>query len=169
MPHLKALALRSLALLLVLGGSLTGTACLGNGSTRIQDIQACFSHVPAAQVHPVGSTISFTVTTIHGSSTYSLPKSAFGGIPATLKDGDLITFCADQVKTGGHVTTTIAQFSDQGQPAAPVRRDLARQEIAEGCMVGKRCEGGRSYSLACGSALLRWSRWVWHTGISNAR
>lgn len=122
MYHLKALALRSRALFLVLGGSLTVTACLGNGVTRIQDIQTCFSHVPAAQVHPVGSTISFTVTTVHGSSAYSVPKSAFGGTPATLKDGDLITFCAEQVKTGGHVTTTITQFRDQGQPAAPGTR-----------------------------------------------
>ena len=122
MHHRKALALRSLALFLVLGGSLTVTACLENGGTTIQDIQTCFSHVPAAQVHPVGSTISFTVTTVHGSSPYSVPKAAFGGTPATLKDGDLITFCAEQVKTGGRVTTTITQFSDQGQPADPGTR-----------------------------------------------
>jgi hypothetical protein len=112
--HRKSLAL----LVVVLGGSLTLTACLGNGATSIQDIQTCFSQLPASHVHPVGSTISFTVTTVHGSSTYSVPKSAFGGTPAALKDGDIITFCADRVKTGGHVTTTITQFSDQGQPAA---------------------------------------------------
>jgi hypothetical protein len=122
MYHLKVLALRSLALFLVLGGSLTLAACFGNGGTTIQDIQTCFSHVPAAQVHPVGSTISFTITTVHGSSVYSVPKSAFSGTPATLKDGDLITFCAEQVKTGGHVTTTITRFSDQGQPVDPGTR-----------------------------------------------
>jgi uncharacterized Zn-binding protein involved in type VI secretion len=110
--------LKVLALFLVLGGSLALTACLGNGDVSTQDIQTCFSQVPASHVHPVGSTISFTIATVHGSSTYSVPRSAFGGTPAAMKSGDIISFCAEHVETSGHVTTTISQFSDQGQPAA---------------------------------------------------
>jgi hypothetical protein len=109
---------KSLLLFLVLGVLLTLTACLGGGETRIQDIQSCFSNLPASDVHAVGSSISFTVTTAHDTSTYFMPKSAFGGTPATLKDGDIITFCAERVNSGGHVTITITQFSDQGQPVA---------------------------------------------------
>lgn len=109
---------KSLMLFLVLGGSFTLTACLGNGATSTKDIQSCFSQLPASHVHPVGSTIGFTVTTVHGSSTYSVPKSAFGGTPATLKNGDVITFCAELVDVGGQRTTTITQFTDQGQPTA---------------------------------------------------
>jgi hypothetical protein len=111
--------LKVLALFLVLGGSLTLTACLGNGATSTRQIQTCFSQLPTSQVHPVGSAISFTVRTVHGVFTYSVPKSAFGGSPAAMKNGDIITFCAELVDTGGaQSTTTITQFSDQGQPVA---------------------------------------------------
>ena len=110
--------LKVLALFLVLGGSLTLTACMGNGATSTRQIQSCFSHLQVSDVHPVGSSISFTVTTLHGPATYSVPKSAFGGSPAAMKNGDIITFCAELVDLGGQSTTTITQFSDQGQPAA---------------------------------------------------
>jgi hypothetical protein len=104
--------------LLALGAVLTLTACMGNGATSAKDIQTCFSHLPASQVHPVGSTVSFTVSTGHGASTYAVPKSAFGGAPAAMKNGDVISFCAELVDIGGHSTTTVTQFSDQGQSAA---------------------------------------------------
>jgi hypothetical protein len=103
-------------LLLMLGGLLPLTACLGAGSTSARDIQTCFRQLLASHVHPVGSNISFTVTSAHGTSAYSVPKSAFGGAPAALKNGDVVTFCAELVDVGGHSTTTITQFSDQGQP-----------------------------------------------------
>ncbi len=118
MRCLKVLTVfKALAVFLVLGGSLTLTACLGNGATSTRDIQACFSQLSTSQVHPVGNTISFTITTAHGASTYSVPKSAFGGAPATMKNGDLISFCAETVDVGGHSATTITQFSNQGRPA----------------------------------------------------
>ena len=110
--------LKVLAVVLALGGSLTLTACLGNGATSTQDIQRCLSQAPTSDVHPVGSAISFTVTTVHGAYTYSVPKSAFGGSPAAMKNGDFISFCAETVDIGGRRSTTITQFSDQGQPAA---------------------------------------------------
>jgi hypothetical protein len=52
------------------------------------------------------------MTTIRGTHIYSLPRSAFGGAPAAMKNGDFIAFCAETVDG----TTTITQFSDQGQP-----------------------------------------------------
>ena|SRR5215467_7763362 len=110
--------LKVFVLILVLAGSLTLTACLGGGVTSTKQIQTCFSQLPASHVHSVGSSISFTVTTVHGVSTYSVPKSAFGGTPAAMKNGDVITFCAELVDIGGQRTTTITQFSDQGQPTA---------------------------------------------------
>ena len=110
--------MKVIALFLVLGGLLTLTACLGNGATSTRQIQSCFSHLPVSHVHPVGSSISFTVTTVHRASTYSVPESAFGGSPAAMKNGDIITFCAELVDLGGQSTTTITQFSDQGGAAA---------------------------------------------------
>jgi hypothetical protein len=106
-------------LVLVLGGLLTSlTACLGGGSTGVRDIQSCFSQLPASHVHLIGSTISFSVTSAHRTSTYTLPETAFGGAPAALENGDLVTFCAQLVDIDGHSTTTITQFSDLGQPVA---------------------------------------------------
>ncbi len=105
--------LNVLAVLLVLGGSQTFVACGGQPTTAM-----CFGPLPVSSVHPVGSSISFSMTTKYGTKTYSVPKSAFGGAPAVMKDGDIVAFCADVVDSGGQSTTTIAQFSDQGQPAA---------------------------------------------------
>jgi hypothetical protein len=105
-------------LLLVLGGLLTLTGCLGDGSTSIRDIETCFSQVPTSHVHLVANSISFSVATVHGTSTYSMPESAFGGAPAAMKNGDVITFCTELIDVGGQRTTTITQFSDQGQPDA---------------------------------------------------
>ena len=105
--------LKVLALFLVLGGSLMLVACGGQATTVM-----CFGPRPVSSVHSVGSSVSFTMTTIRGTYTYSVPKSAFGGSPAAMKSGDLISFCADTVDSGGQSTTTITQFSDQGQPAA---------------------------------------------------
>jgi hypothetical protein len=105
--------LKVLAVLLALGGSQTLVAC-GTHPTAVM----CFGPLPVSSVHPVGSSINFTVKTVHGSYTYSVPKSAFGGAPAAMKDGDIVAFCADTVDSGAQSTTTIAQFSDQGQPAA---------------------------------------------------
>ncbi len=53
--------LRVLALFLALGGALTLAAC-GGQPTSAQ----CFGPLPVSSVHPVGSTISFTMTTVHG-------------------------------------------------------------------------------------------------------
>jgi uncharacterized Zn-binding protein involved in type VI secretion len=69
-------------------------------------------------VHPVESSINFSITTVHGAVTYSVPKTAFGGGPAAMKHGDIVALCAETVDSGGQSTTTITQFSDQGQPAA---------------------------------------------------
>jgi uncharacterized Zn-binding protein involved in type VI secretion len=102
-----------LRVLLALGGSLTLVAC-GAHPTAVM----CFGPLPVSSVHPVGSSISFAVKTVRGSYTYSVPKSAFGGAPAAMKNGDIITFCADTVDSDGQSTTAITQFSDQGQPAA---------------------------------------------------
>jgi hypothetical protein len=57
------------------------------------------------------------MTTKFGTQTYSVPQSAFGGAPAAMRNGDLVSFCAETVESGGHSTTSITQFSDQGQPA----------------------------------------------------
>jgi hypothetical protein len=105
--------LRVLALFLTLGGSLMHIACGGQPTTAM-----CFGPLPVSSVHPVGSSISFAMTTKFGTNTYSVPKSAFGGAPAAMKNGDLILFCADTVESGEQSTTTITEFSDQGQPAA---------------------------------------------------
>jgi hypothetical protein len=101
-------------LLLALGGSLTLVACGGQSTTVM-----CFGPRPVSSVHPVGSSISFTMTTRFGTHIYSVPKSAFGGAPAAMKNGDIVAFCAETVEAGGQRTTTITQFSDQGQPTDP--------------------------------------------------
>jgi hypothetical protein len=116
---------KSLALLLVLGGSLTLAACevhpfgeAGKPQTEVM----CFGPRPVSSVHPVGSAISFTVTIVRDAHTYtyaySIPKSAFGDAPAEMKDGDIVGFCAETVHSGGQSTTTITDFSDLSQPAA---------------------------------------------------
>lgn len=102
-----------LLLLLALGGSPLLTACGGQPTTV-----ACFGPRPVSSVHPLGRSISFSVTTVKGTFTYSVPQSAFGGSPAAMRNGDLIAFCAEQAASGGHATTTITKFSDQGQPTA---------------------------------------------------
>lgn len=102
-----------LALFLALGGALTLAAC-GGQPTSAQ----CFGPLPVSSVHPVGSTISFTMTTVYGVNTYTAPKSAFGGSPAAMKNGDIVAFCAETVDSGRQSVTTITQFSDQGQPVA---------------------------------------------------
>jgi hypothetical protein len=105
--------LKVVALFLVLGGLLTLSAC-GGQATGVM----CFGPRPVSSVHPAGSSISFTLTTVRGTYTYSVPMSAFGGAPAAMKNGDLVSFCADTVDSGGQSATTITQFSDQGHPAA---------------------------------------------------
>ena len=105
--------MRILALLLALEGSLTLVAC-GRQPAAVQ----CFGPRAVSSEHPVGSYISFIMTTKFGTNTYAVPKSAFGGAPAAMKNGDLIAFCTETVDSDGQSTTTITQFSDQGQPAA---------------------------------------------------
>jgi len=78
----------------------------------------CFGPRPVSSVHLVGSSISFAMTTKYGTTAYSVPKTAFGGAPAAMKDGDIVAFCGATVDSGGQSATTITQFSDQGQPAA---------------------------------------------------
>ena len=107
-----------LALILVLAGLLACTACSGGGATSTRDIESCFNNVTATHVRAAGSTISFAVMTHHGISMYSVVTSAFGGAPAALQDGDIITFCVDYLNVGGNVTTTVTEFSDLGQSAA---------------------------------------------------
>ena len=102
-----------LVVLLALGGSLTLVACGAHPTTAM-----CFGPLPVSSVHPVGSSISLSMTTSRGTVTYSIPKSAFGGAPAAMKNGDIVAFCAETVESGGQSTTTITQFNDQGQPAA---------------------------------------------------
>jgi len=117
--------LRVLALSLALGGSLTLAACgvhpfgeAGKPPTAVM----CFGPRPVSAVHPIGSSISFAVTIVRDTHTYtyaySTPKSAFGGSPASMKNGDIVGFCAETVHAGGHSITTITDFSDRGQPAA---------------------------------------------------
>jgi hypothetical protein len=117
--------LKGLALFLALGGSLTLAACgvhpfgeAGKPPTAV----TCFGPRPVSSVHPIGSGISFTVTIVRDTHTYtyaySIPKSAFGGSPASMKNGDIVGFCAETVQSGGQSTTTITDFSDRGQPAA---------------------------------------------------
>lgn len=104
-------------LLLALGGSLTLVACGGQSTAAM-----CFGPRPVSAVHPVGSSIGFAMMIVRDTHTYtyaySVPKSAFGGAPAAMKNGDIVTFCAETVGSGGQSVTTITQFSDQGQPAA---------------------------------------------------
>ncbi len=102
-----------LVVLLALGASLVVVACGGQPTTAM-----CFGPLPVSSVHPAGSSISFSMITKYGTTTYFVPKTAFGGTPAAMKDGDIVAFCAETVDSGGQSTTTIAQFSDQGQPAA---------------------------------------------------
>ena len=101
--------LRVLVVLLALGGSLALVAC-GAQPTRA----ICFGPRPVSSVHLVRNSISFAMTTVHGTVTYSVPQSAFGGAPAAMKNGDIVAFCAETVES----TITIIQFSDQGQPTA---------------------------------------------------
>lgn len=101
--------LRVLAVLLALGASLTLVACGAQPTTVM-----CFGPLPVSSVHPVGSSISFSMTTVHGTVTYSVAKSAFGGAPSGMKSGDIVAFCAETADSGGQSTTTITQFSDQG-------------------------------------------------------
>ena len=109
--------LKMLVVLAALGGSLTLVAC-GGQSTAVM----CFGPRPVSSVHPVGSTIDFTVTIVRDAHSYtyaySVPKAAFGGAPAAMKSGDIVAFCTEMVDATGQSTTTITQFSDQGQPAA---------------------------------------------------
>lgn len=105
--------LTALVVLLALAGSLALVACGTQPTTVI-----CFGPRPVSSVHPVGSSISFAMTTIRGTVTYSVPRTAFGSAPATMKNGDLVVFCAETRDSGGQSTTTISQFSDQGQPTA---------------------------------------------------
>ena len=101
--------LNVLVLILALVGSLLLVACGGQATGAI-----CFGPRPVSSVHSVGNSVSFTMTTIRGTYTYSVPRSAFGGAPAAMKNGDLIAFCAETADS----TTTITQFSDQGQPTS---------------------------------------------------
>ena len=102
-----------LVVLLALGESLTLVACGGQPTTVM-----CFGPRPVSAVHPVGSSINVSMTTVHGTVTYSVLKTAFGGAPVAMKNSDIVAFCAETVDSGGQSTTTITQFSDQGQPAA---------------------------------------------------
>ena len=119
-------------LLLALGGSLTLVACGGQPTTVM-----CVGPRPVSSVHPIKSEISFAVTIVRDTHTYtavySVPQSAFGGAPAAMKNGDIVAFCAETVDSGGQSTTTITQFSDQGQPDAsgtPPSGILAHTEIS---------------------------------------
>ncbi len=107
-------------LLLALGWAMTLVACAGQSTQATTVI--CFGPRPVSSVHAVGSGISFAVTIVRNTHThtytYSVLKSAFGGTPAAMKNGDIVVFCAETVDSGGQGATTISQFSDQGQPAA---------------------------------------------------
>ena len=110
---MRCLTVLVVLLALALGESLTLVACGGQPTTVM-----CFGPRPVSAVHPVGSSINVSMTTVHGAVTYSVPKTAFGGAPAAMKNGDIVAFCAETVDSGGQSTTTITQFSDQGEPAA---------------------------------------------------
>ena len=109
--------LKLLAVLVALGGALTLVACGGKPTTAM-----CFGPRPVSAVHPVGSRISFAVTIVRDTHTYtyaySISKSDFGGSPASMKNGDIVGFCAETAESGGQNITTITDFSDQGQPVA---------------------------------------------------
>jgi hypothetical protein len=102
-----------LVVLVAVGESLTLPSCGGQSTTAI-----CFGPRPVSAVHPAGNSVRFSMTTRRGTVTYSVAKTAFGGAPAKMKIGDVVAFCAETVDTGGRSTTTITQFSDQGQSAA---------------------------------------------------
>src|SRR5260221_645117 len=80
--------LKVLALSLALGGSLTLAACgghpFGEASKPPTEVM-CFGPRPVSSVHPIGSSISLTVTIVRDTHpytyAYSIPKSAFGGAP----------------------------------------------------------------------------------------
>ncbi|HEV2238561.1 MAG TPA: hypothetical protein VGR57_18025 [Ktedonobacterales bacterium] len=114
---MRCLSMR-VVLLLALGGSLALVACGGQATTAM-----CLGPRPVSSVHPVGTSISFAMTIVRDThmytSVYSVPQAAFGGAPAAMKNGDIVAFCAETVASSGRSTTTITQFSDQGQPAAP--------------------------------------------------
>ncbi|HKW19922.1 MAG TPA: hypothetical protein VJO13_01000 [Ktedonobacterales bacterium] len=109
--------LRVFVVLLALGASLALVACGGQSTAAM-----CFGPRPVSAVHPVGSSISFAMTIIRDTHTYtytySVPKSAFGGAPATMKNGDMVTLCTATVDSGGQNVTTITQFGDQSQSVA---------------------------------------------------
>ncbi len=104
--------LRVLVMPLALGASLALVACGAQPTTAM-----CFGPRPVASVHAERNDITFSMTTKFGIQTYSVPRSAFGGAPTAMKNGDLVSFCTETVEVGGRSTTTITQFSDQGQPA----------------------------------------------------
>jgi hypothetical protein len=107
--------LNVLVLIMALGGSLLLVACSGEATSAM-----CFGPLPVSSVHPAGSSVRFTITTIRGTYTYSVPRSAFGGAPATMKNGDLVALCAETADG----TTTITEFSDQGQSPTPTGAPL---------------------------------------------
>jgi|GEM_PF-4733525 len=102
-----------LVVLLALGGSLTLVTCEGQSTTAM-----CFGPRPVSAVHPVESSINVSMTTVHAAVTCAAAKTAFGGAPAAVKNDGMVALCAETVDSGGQSTTTITQFSDQGQPAA---------------------------------------------------
>src|SRR5450631_1471354 len=83
---------QSLMFVLAMGAILTLSACSGSTTTS----QLCFSQVPVTNVQSAGNNVNFTVTFAGGkTSTFSVQKDAFGGAPASLKDGDVASFCAN--------------------------------------------------------------------------
>src|SRR6516225_10948629 len=95
-------------LLVVLGGSLTLAACSEGQATTAM----CFGPRPVSSVQPVENDISFAVTIVRNTHmytyAYSMPQSAFGGAPATMKNGDIVAFCAETIDSGGQSATTIS-------------------------------------------------------------
>jgi hypothetical protein len=104
---------KSLVLFLALAGSLTLAAC---GAQNGPHHTTCIGPRPVSDVHAVGNNVNFTLTSPVFSEAFAVSKSAFGGAPAAMKDGDLVRICTATSGAGGHSTTTITQFSDQGQP-----------------------------------------------------